>query len=646
MSRLPNSNHIVQFFLDLYRRQIGIPAVSACSVSFNELKKLNKSDEITYELKVTYNGREKIRRMSLCRLGEDMQSRSTCYKVIYDDLLVLKIPPEPMTDFNQYLKSIELERAIAGRLGPEVPCVSPSLSAILDKSPEFKNDHGLKEEAWEKEITMKLKQTPNLQQYLRVGGTFVLFMGLSKDLFFDQIIIRMHQYEARFRDTIAKSSESLADMAAFENSFGRGKEALFISLTNLQQSYMLATDQLLLKHGKKTYEIPDFQKKQWMFDQLAGRILTGEHKNLPPGFVNDQIRVGKKILLRQQDDITALFNLIKWDIRKTTETRNRAIAGGIITNLVKLLYHLKRKGAAIRDMKPDNMFLVGDTDDPDLLMASADQYSLGLIDLETSVSVKETEILQQPILAGTPSFATPSHLFENAVLMHVFQDVSRTFYLQDWFAAIALIYHVVTGRTLFEKTGRLMSEVVRVRSKAYIRDEPLDVVLKNVSWVFWSAACAEFKEMMDSNHLGLESISLSLDTTKRQMLLDEILSRDRFLSARIERCVSQQTFFKGEKTQKNILAAGSKRIDATLKKWQAEKDRGKTPPETHSGVVDFLTCIAHLKKCSEKLQQLRPIFEAESSRVNAWQLVLLLFRLVFSFMYRPEWFDRKHPECL
>ena len=145
MSRLPNSNHIVQFFLDLYRRQIGIPAMGACSMSFNELKKLNKSDEITYELKVTYNGREKIRRMSLCRLGEDMQSRSTCYKVIYDDLLVLKIPPEPITDFNQYLKSIELERAIAGRLGPEVPCVSPSLSAILDKSPEFKNDRGLKE---------------------------------------------------------------------------------------------------------------------------------------------------------------------------------------------------------------------------------------------------------------------------------------------------------------------------------------------------------------------------------------------------------------------------------------------------------------------------------------------------------------------
>ena len=646
MSRPPNSNHVVQFFLDLYRRQIGIPAMDACSMSFNELKNINKSDEITYELKITYNGREKIRRMSLCRLGEDMQSRSTCYKVIYDDLLVLKIPPEPITDFSQYLKSIELERAIAGRLGPEVPCVSPSLSAILDKSPEFKNDSGLEKEAWEKEITLKLEQSPSLQQYLRVGGTFVLFMGLSKDLFFDQVIIRMHQYEARFRDTIAQSCESLADMAAFENSFGPGKEALFISLTNLQQNYLLAMDQLLLKHGKESYEIPDFQKKQWMFDQLAGRILTGEHKNLPPGFVNDQIRVGKKVLLRQQDDITTLFNLIKWDIRKTTATRNRAIAGGIISNLVKLLYHLRRKGTAIRDMKPDNMFLVGDTDDPDLLMASADQYSLGLIDLETSVSVSETEVPRQPILAGTPSFATPSHLFENAVLMHVFQDVPRTFYLQDWFAAIGIIYHVVTGRTLFEKTSKLLPEVVRVRSKAYIKDEPLDVVLKNASWVFWRAACAEFKEMMDPNRPAFESTSLSLDTTKRRMLVEEILSRDRVLSDRIEHFVSRQNFFKSEKNQKSILAAGPERIEATLKKWQAEKDRGKTHPETHSGVVNFLTCIAHLKKCSENLRQLRPVFEAQSSRVNAWQLVLLLFRLVFSFMYRPEWFDRKHPECL
>jgi hypothetical protein len=117
------------------------------------------------------------------------------------------------------------------------------------------------------------------------------------------------------------------------------------------------------------------------------------------------------------------------------------------------------------------------------------------------------------------------------------------------------------------------------------------------------------------------------------------------LAARIERYVLQQTFFKGEKTRRNILAAGSKRIEATLKKWQAEKDPSKMPLKTHSGVVNFLTCIAHLKKCSEKLQQLRPTLEVQTSEVNAWQLIILLFRLVFSFMYRPEWSDRKHPEC-
>ena len=646
MSRLPNSNHIVQFFLDLYRRQIGISDMDTCTMSASRLNKINKSDGITYELKVTYKGRERIRRMSLCRLGEDMQSRSTCYKVIYDDLLVLKIPPEPITDFRRYLKSIELERAIAARLGPEVTCISPSLSAILDKSPEFKNERGLNKEAWEEEIAVKLKQSPDLQRNLKVGGTFVLFMGLSKDLFFDQVITRMHQNETRLRDAISQSCDSLADIPAFENSFGRGKEALFISLSNLQQSYVLAMDQLLLKHGRESHEIPDDQKKQWMFDQLAGKAMTGEHGNLPPGFVHDQHRVGKEVLLHQKNDIREFIDLIKSDIRETAETRNRAIAGGILSNLVKLLCHLKEKRTAIRDMKPDNMFLVGDADDPDLLIASADRYSLGLIDLETSVSAKETEVPRQPILAGTPSFATPSHLFENAVLMHVFQDVPRTFYLQDWFAAIGLIYHVVTGKTLFEKTGKLLSEVARVRSKACIKDDPLDGVLENASWVFWSAACAEFKEMMDSNHLVFEGISFSLDRTKRQMFVKEILSRLRFLSARIERYVSQQTFFQSEKTRKNILSAGSKKIEATLKKWEVEKDLRKMPPKTHSGVMDFLACIAHLKKCGEKLRQLRPILESQTSEINAWQFILLLFRLVFSFMYRPEWSDRRHPECL
>ena len=110
-----------------------------------------------------------------------------------------------------------------------------------------------------------------------------------------------------------------------------------------------------------------------------------------------------------------------------------------------MLFHLKKKHTAIRDLKPDNMFLAGNSDNPDFFLTSPEQYKPGLIDLETSVNLGETETLQQPILAGTPHYATPSHIFENHVLKEVFNDLPRTLYLQDWFAAVGIIYTVVTG---------------------------------------------------------------------------------------------------------------------------------------------------------------------------------------------------------
>ena len=69
---------------------------------------------------------------------------------------------------------------------------------------------------------------------------------------------------------------------------------------------------------------------------------------------------------------------------------------------IRSYYGLKAKGIAIRDLKPDNIFVVGG----DFLQA-ANEFSLGLIDFETAVnfSVKDDEI-SQPLLAGTPAYAT------------------------------------------------------------------------------------------------------------------------------------------------------------------------------------------------------------------------------------------------
>ncbi|MCP4579380.1 MAG: hypothetical protein GY846_24165 [Deltaproteobacteria bacterium] len=644
MSTLPDSNHIVHFFLDLYRLQIGLPEPDPRLMSAHALTEPENSKEITYELKVSHRGKTSSRRMSLCRLGDEVVSKSICYKVIYDDLLVLKVPPEPVLDFDQYLQSIELERRISNRLSPEVACVSPSLAAILKKNPEFRNDDDLPRDAYEKNITHRLKQSPSLQRYLKIKGTFVFFMSLSKHLFFDQVISKMHQQEELLRNTIASSLHTMDDILAFKTAFGEGKDDLFFSFVNLQHHYLLGMDQLLRQHNKDSNDIPEYRKKQWMFDQLAGNTINDERHQMSEAFILDRKRVGNRVFSQQKKVITQFIQLIQTEIQNTRENRNRNIAGGIISNFAELLFHLKEKDAAIRDLKPDNIFLVGDSDNPDIFLASAENYSLGLIDLETSVNFHKTDARKQPILAGTPFFATPSHVFENNILEEVFGDAPRTLYLQDWFAAVGIIYNVVTGKTLFKKTGQLLWEVVRVRSKAMTNDEPLEDVLKNTSWVFWHTACAEFKERMTSEQSVFKSLPLSLGAMERGMLLEETRACEQLLLDQIERCILDQSIFKGAEAHKRMHMAGAEKIAATLEKWRMGKDVPETTSEIRTNIMVFLRCLAHLKKCHRALSQLHPLFQEDYSEITAQHLIIQLFRLVFFFMYRPEWSNRKHPE--
>jgi len=644
MILLPDANHIVHFFLDLYRRQMGLPEPNPRLMSARSLTDPKRSREITYQLKVTHDGKNHARRMSICRLGDDVVSKSICYKVIYDDLLVLKIPPEPVTDFDQYLKNIQLERSIAHHLSPDIPCVSPSMTAILKKNPEFHIDGDLSSKACEEELIHQLKQSPSLQRHLKIQGTFVLFMGLSSHLFFDQIIDKMHQQEKLFRNAISAGLDTMGDILAFQSAFGVGKEELFFSFANLQENYSLAMDHLLQQHGKNSHDIPEFRKKQWMFDQLAGKDISDDPHQLPDAFILDRKRLGKQVLSGKKKDVIAFIQLIQSDTQKTSHHRNRNTISGIINNLVAMLFHLKEKNTAIRDLKPDNMFLVGDSDNPDQFLTSADQFKLGLIDLETSVDFEETESFKQPVLAGTPFFATPSHIFENTILKEVFQDASRTFYLQDWFAAVGTIYNVATGKNLFEKTGKLLSEVVRMRSKAITRGEPLEDVLKNASWVFWHTACAEFEERMALDGEVFKDIPLSFGEKEKNMLLEETLDCDRLLLDQIKGSILKQPFFKGKNTQKNLFTAGAKKIATLEKNWLSGTNVPKTPPEISAGIVGFLRCIGHLKGCRAALAQQRPIFQDKGSPMTARNLIVQLFRLVFFFMYRPEWTHRKHPE--
>ncbi len=87
---------IIEYFLNLYKIHIGEQKVT--KANFRLLEDQNIGKLKTYELRVQHGDKWSARRMSIGPIGEDSGSKSKCFYVIYDNHLVLKIPPVPIKE--------------------------------------------------------------------------------------------------------------------------------------------------------------------------------------------------------------------------------------------------------------------------------------------------------------------------------------------------------------------------------------------------------------------------------------------------------------------------------------------------------------------------------------------------------------------
>ena len=118
--------------------------------------------------------------MSVGTLGEDSGSKSKCYDVIYDDHIVVKIPPIPTTDFSKYIRSINADRLIVNRLAPK-ECIVPGVSVILKRIHDFPDRDNLSPKELEERYVKLLQIQPSIQEYLKIGDAFVFFMDFLEN---------------------------------------------------------------------------------------------------------------------------------------------------------------------------------------------------------------------------------------------------------------------------------------------------------------------------------------------------------------------------------------------------------------------------------------------------------------------------------
>ena len=620
---------IVEFFLNIYKIQLG--ETQLARGRFKLLDSVVVDTRRTYELEVFHDKQWQSRRMSVGLAGDDSTSRSKCFTVIYDDHFVIKVPQKPITNFENYITAIESDRKIVKKVAPR-ECIVPTVAAVLKMIRPFSESKQLTPEQLEEKYLDWLRKFPSFQAHLRIGNSYVFVMDLSRYFFLSHIINDFHDLANKLYQEIVGYPDVIWENHGFEGRYAAENDEQLDAVRKVYKAFEERSQILLNKTAKRKF--PRYTLQEWFLIHLAGGQLEVGHKDLTTEQVEKINALLKKTLAENKDTIDDYRRTIRGCIQSVTVSQSMHQIAGLVTNLLDLLAWLRSKGVAMRDLKPDNLLIAGDKARYPEFLDTSENYSIGLIDVETAVAYgsDNNRKIPQPILGGTPTYATPTHLMPNEILAACFQDAGRILYLQDWYAAVGIIYEMITGERLFGQTGKLIigikNLIFRNAGETAIQLE----LLKNASRMFWHSARSEMaKKTGEKKHI-LQRVAVGLTDDVRAMFLKELQMEKNCIMRRIKETIAGQRVFMNDKTRRSLLIASRKKITQLKVKWS------KAHPDGGQG-LRTLNDLETLKRAAEKNMQLTPLLEDPLSTVSAYELLHFIFEVVQKAMYRETWGD-------
>ena len=625
-----DEKQIVNYFHRLYKVQLGEPQQTRGKVEILEHKSALSNK--TYELSVFHNKEWVKRRMTIGLLGEHSASRSQCFYVIFDNHLVVKIPQKPIRDFETYISVIESEHRIVEKLSPR-ECIVPSVSAVLKLIRRHSEEQNLAPVQLEEKFLRWLREYPNFQEYLKIGDSFVFVMDLSRYFFLSRIITDFHNLDQKLFEEIVGYPDVIWANHGFEGRYAFENDEQVEALRKIFSVFEDKTT-TLIKNATGGKIPPRYTMQKWFLTRLSGKELKPGEKYLTPEITAQANQLIGQLFQDQADIVEAYRNTIKGCIQDVTVSQNKFRLAGLVNNMLDLLTWLSERGVAMRDLKPDNLLVAGDQNRyPDFLDV-ADGYSVGLIDVEiAAVFDRETEgVLSQPPLGGTPSYATPSHLIPNQVIATHLKNSARMLYLQDWYATIAIIYELLTGERLFAQTGKMFLGIKTAMLKHMDdADVQFDLFVK-ASRMFWHNANSEFTGKTRDKEEILKMVKVIFPERTRDMFRREMSKAKQALNVSVKEIVSTQTVFKNPKTRKGLIAAPRRKITEIKLQWKKKQ-------KDHPQAIKVLEKLEFLKIEIEKQHQLERLFSQKEVSIPVYELLYLMFGIVQSAMYRPEWGD-------
>ncbi|MDY6905122.1 MAG: hypothetical protein SWH61_10595 [Thermodesulfobacteriota bacterium] len=620
---------ILEYFLFLYKNQIGAPKKADTNIVCVE-RSVGNRKMTAYDLHVMQNEQARTRRITVGPIGEGTGSKSKCFFVIYDNKLVLKIPPVPITDFDKYIASIKKERGIVHRVHPR-ECIVPGISVILRKVHRFHKDAEMTTEAMESAYVELLKDNPEMQDYLKINGCFVFFMDLARYRFLADALSIFNASEKKLQDEVTRDYTILDDFGKFEGRYGMANANIGMELKGVYTDYEARVRKLMIQSGA-SLSILLYKAQEWFFTHLAGDLVQPKGPDLSEAFVVKLNELIAAIMYEHRPLVDEYRQMIQAFLQYKTFSKHKLHMEGVVANIIELLAWLKGKGVAFRDMKPDNLLVAGDPEKYPNFLAKPESFTIGLIDMETAVYFKSDDpaAIEQPPLGGTPFYATPLHLFKNKTLLAVFKDLQRALYLQDWFAAVAMIYASITGTFLFPHTAKKIILATRSIQKAVKNKQPVTEILANVSHAFWASALEEFAAKTKENKHKLNAIRVELAQPAHLLILDELTAENRRKDNLVKQLIARQAIFKNQKNRQQLYLGTPERLNqiiATLKTKENIDVPSLTAIET---ILAIKTDMAR-NTATHQLVQKNP------SSMSAYQVMEILFYIVYHFMYKEKW---------
>ena len=626
---------VLRFFSQLYKQQLGV--APDAPTEFILIERRSTCPNETYEMRVKLAEDWASRRMSLGLLGQGGGSRSKCYYVIYDSHMVLKIPSDPIPRFSDYHHRIAAEAHIVDRLAPR-ECIVPRVAVILKAVHTLVGSDRMSDEEQEKHYVQLVKTHPDYQEYLKIGNSFAFFMDLSRHFFLSTTLEEIHRGDQRIVNETMKQHELLWDQHGFVCRYG---EDAGLVCHDLQEAYYRSESRLrqLVEEAHAREDVSTFEFKQWFLTHLAGEKIDPGAYQLNDELIERANRLLARVVKENHERVAQYRKSVQDYVRETRFSQHLSQLENLSSNTLDLLAWLGDKQMAMRDLKPENLFVAGNPRSYPLFLNDADTFSIGLIDVETAVllDASEGDGLPQPQLAGTPLYATPAHLLSNVVLSEIYADVPQILLLQDWYATIGIVYKTIAGSNLFSATARVFPEIVKRVKRIDPTGPDLGREVIRINSPFWRSAIAEFQEAMARQVHTFSRVEVRVPPS----LLPEIVKAlhrdcDRIGSALAD-TVSRQVIFSGREKCQFLMDAPVEKIGRMKKKLLAEKRSGGWRARQRVQALEVLDRIEQLKIRLQRKLEAAAALKTTVGAISADQLLEAMFERVYSAMYLPHW---------